>query len=157
MLKALTHNFFSIGIGLYLALRVEGRPVLDSILVIWLAVATNAVIDGLGHWTRDGAPVRSYRTHSVFTAPLWGMTVASTSFYLLDASTGGTTTLGRLSWGLGLGVVMAYSHLLLDAPTEGGVFFGRRRMAIAHFRYDNGLLNAAFAGLGAALAAVALF
>ena len=51
----------------------------------------------------------------------------------------------------GLGAVLAYSHILLDALTEGGVYIGRRRAALAHLRYDNLILNGTFTGLGVLL------
>ena len=44
--------------------------------------------------------------------------------------------------------MLAYSHLLLDSLTQGEVHLGRRRVALAHLRYDNGVLNGAFAALG---------
>ncbi len=56
----------------------------------------------------------------------------------------------------GLGIVLAYSHLLLDALTEGGVYLWRRRIALAHLRYNNLILNGAFAALGVLLVFAAL-
>ena len=156
-MKALTHNLFSIGVGLYLVLRIEQRPALDALLVIWLALATNEVIDILGHWKRGGIPVRSFVTHSVFTAPIWGIAVAFSSLWFVSLVTGRPAGVDQLSLGLGLGVVLAYAHLFLDALTEGGVYYGRRRVALAHLSYNNGMLNAVFAGLGALLIAATFY
>jgi hypothetical protein len=125
-LKALTHNLFSIGVGLFLLLRLEQQPLREVLLVIWLAFATNGVIDILGHRNRDGTAVRSSVTHSVFTAPVWGIAVAIFSFYLLDILTGQILGITQLSLAVELGVLLAYSHLFLDALTEGGVFYGRQ-------------------------------
>jgi len=45
---------------------------------------------------------------------------------------------------------------LLDVLTEGGVYLGRRRVALAHLRYDNVILNGAFAFIGVLLILAAL-
>ena len=94
---------------------------------------------------------------SVFTAPAWGVAIAIVSVYFLDKIVGLGVPLSQAIFLCGLGVVLAYSHLLLDALTEGGVFLGRRRVALAHFRYNNLILNGAFAALGVVLVFVAFF
>jgi len=150
-LKSITHDVFSLGVGLYIVYRVAQPTVSLLVLAVWLAFATNELIDALGHVKRGGRPVRSFWTHSVITAPLWGVSAALVSAYLLDVILGqGMTTSQALFVG-GLGVVFACSHLLLDALTEGGVYLGRRRLAVAHLRYDNLILNGAFAALGVLL------
>ncbi len=157
-MKALTHDIFSLGVGLYLVLHVERSPsILYLLLVVWLAFVTNELIDVLGHVTRGDLPVRSFWTHSVFTAPAWGVAAAVTSVYLLDVMTGQALTATQALFAAGLGTVLAYSHLLLDALTEGGVYLGRRRAALAHLRYDNLILNGAFAALGLLLVFAAFF
>jgi hypothetical protein len=157
-MKALTHDLFSVGVGLYLVLRIGGQSSpLYLLLTVWLAFATNEVIDVLGHFTRGGIPVRSFWTHSIFTAPVWGIAIAIASVYLLDAVIGKGTTASQAIFVSGLGVVLAYSHLLLDALTEGGVYLGRRRVALAHLRYNNLLLNGSFAAIGILLVFAAFF
>ena len=152
-MKAITHDFFSVGVGFYLVSRVGGPSTpLYLLLVVWLAIATNGVIDLLGHFRRGGTPVRSFLTHSVFTAPIWGIAVAVASVYFLDMVIGQKMTALQVLPVAGLGTVFAYSHLLLDAFTEGGVYLGRRRVAIAHLRYNNLILNGAVAALGVLLA-----
>jgi hypothetical protein len=54
-----------------------------------------------------------------------------------------------------LGVVAGLSHLLLDALTEGGIYYRGRRWAIAHWHYDNGAANGLFALLGILMFAAA--
>jgi Protein of unknown function (DUF1286) len=151
LLKAITHLLFSVGLGLSLLYRVEGPTPLYLALTVWLAFATNQVIDVLGHFNKGGMPARSFWTHSVFTAPLWGIAVALVTVYFLDRIVGLGMPASQAVLLYALGVVIAYSHLLLDALTEGGVFLGRRRVALAHFRYNNPVLNAAFAALGVLL------
>jgi Protein of unknown function (DUF1286) len=148
-LKAITHDVFSLGVGLYLVHYVDRPPTLSFlVLVVWLAFATNELIDALGHVTRGGRPVRSFWTHSVFSAPVWGIAAALVSTYTLDIVLGQAMATPQALLAGGLGIVFAYSHLLLDAVTEGGVYLGRRRVALAHLRYDNLVLNGAFTALG---------
>ncbi len=151
-MKAITHDVFSLGLGLYLLYRVVQSPTLSLlVLVAWLAFATNEVIDVLGHVRKGGRPIRSFWTHSVFTAPAWGVAAALTSAYALDVVLGQGMTASQALLVGGLGAVFAYSHLLLDALTEGGVYLGRRRVALAHMRYDSVALNGTFTALGVLL------
>jgi len=151
-LKAITHDVFSLGVGLYIVCRV-GRPPPPSllILVLWLAFATNELIDVLGHARRGGRPVRSFWTHSFFTAPVWGIAAALVSAYVLCTILGQAMTTSQALFVGGLGIVFAYTHLFLDALTEGGVYLGSRRVALAHLRYDDLVLNGAFTALGVLL------
>ena len=155
-MKAITHNLFSLGVGLCLLVRVGGQSSpLYLLLVVWLAIATNEAIDRLGHSARGGMSVRSFLTHSIFTAPVWGIALALASLYLLEVFVGQPMTTSQTLLAGWLGTAMAYSHLLLDALTEGGVYLGRRRAALAHMRYNNLVLNGAFAALGVLLAVAA--
>jgi hypothetical protein len=156
-LKAITHLLFSAGVGVFLLCRIDGPSPLYLVLTVWLAFATNEVIDVLGHFTRGGIPVRTFWTHSIFTAPVWGVVVAIGTVYILNGIIGIGISSSQALFLYGLGVVLAYSHLLLDAITEGGVFLGRRRIALAHLRYNNPILNGAFAALGVLLVFTAFF
>jgi len=156
-LKAITHDVFSLGIGLYFAYHVDQPPTLSLlVLVVWLAIVTNELIDVLGHVTRGGRSVRWFWTHSIFTAPVWGIAATLVSAYLLDIVVGQAMTTTQALLLAGLGIVLAYSHLLLDALTESGVYLGRQRVALAHLRYDNLILNGVFTGLGVLLVFAAL-
>ena len=156
-MKAITHDVCSLGVGLYLVYHVGHPPTLPLVLlVVWLAFATNELIDVFGHARKAGRPTRSFWTHSVFTAPVWGIAAALASVYVLDAILGQTMSTSQALFVYGLGIVFAYSHLLLDALTEGGVYLGRRRVALAHLRYDNLILNGAFTALGVMLVFAAL-
>jgi hypothetical protein len=70
---------------------------------------------------------------------------------LLDIVLGQAMTTPQAVFVAELGAILAYSHILLDALTEGGVYIGRRRVALAHLRYDNLILNGTFTGLGVLL------
>ena len=156
-MKAITHDFFSVGVGFYLLVRIGGQSSpLYLLLVVCLAFATNEVIDRLGHSARGGMSIRSFWTHSIFTAPVWGIALAVASVYLLDMVIGQSMTTSQTLFAAGLGTMLAYSHLLLDALTEGGVYLRRRRVALAHLRYNNLVLNGAFAFIGVLLILAAL-
>jgi len=156
-LKAITHNIFFFGLSIFLLSKTGHLSVLLLLLALWLTFAVNAVIDVLGHTRKNDIPVRSFVTHSVFTAPLWGGTVGIATivvpYSIFNLSAGSALEL----LGVGLGVTIAYSHLLLDALTQAGVYLGRRRIAIAHMSYDNPALNLAFILVGLSLIAIALF
>jgi hypothetical protein len=133
-------------------------PLLSGfVLAVWLSLAINGLIDILGHTRMGGTPVRSFVTHSIFTAPVWGGLVGVASvlipYSILKIAPNSALTLLALI----TGVMVAYSHLFLDALTEAGVYFGRRRIAIAHFRYNNPLLNLTATIIGAALLIVSFF
>jgi Protein of unknown function (DUF1286) len=156
-LKAVTHDVFSLGVGLYTVIRVEQQSTaFFLVLVVWLAIATNELIDVVGHVNRSGNPTRSFWTHSIISAPAWGIAVALASAYLLDIFFGRVMTGPETLFVIVLGAVLAYSHLFLDALTEGGVFLWRRRVALAHMRYNNPVLNGAFAALGLVLLLAAI-
>ncbi len=155
-MKAVTHNIFSFGLSIFLLSKTGHLSGLSLLVALWLTFAVNTVIDVLGHRRKNDIPIRSFVTHSVFTAPLWGASVGIATIILpysvFNLSAGPPFEL----LGAGLGVIIAYSHLLLDALTQAGVYLGRRRIAIAHMSYDNPALNLAFIVLGLLLLATAL-
>ncbi|MBI3022137.1 MAG: DUF1286 domain-containing protein [Thaumarchaeota archaeon] len=156
-MKSLTHNLFSAGLGLYLVSR-SGLPLLlELLLVAWLSLAINWVIDILGHKKSGGIPIRTFVTHSIFTAPLWGGLVGLATILVpqnvLSIHVSSTLTLLAITTSM----MIACLHLLLDSLTEGGVYLGRRRIAIAHFSYNNPVLNLGFMIIGATLLIVSFF
>jgi len=156
-LKAVTHNIFSFGLSVFLLSRTGHLSVLSLFAALWLTFAVNTLIDVFGHTRKNDIPVRSFITHSVFTAPLWGASVGFATIVLpysiLNLSADSSFEL----LGAALGVTMAYSHLLLDSLTQAGVYLGRGRIAIAHMSYDNPALNLAFIVLGLLLLAAGFF
>lgn len=111
------------------------------------------MIDRAGHSRRTiggrpSIPVRAWRTHSVYTAPLWGGLVGvltALAYLALKQWPGGLGDIWQpwpvFVFGL-LGAYASYTHLFLDSLTEAGIYTKRnRRVALAHFRYNNGPLN----------------
>ncbi len=155
-MKQITHYLFSVGLSFCVLSLFRSLNADSLLMVVWLSVSVNFIIDMLGHVSRNGTPSRSWVTHSVFTAPacgglVGGFTLAAIStllaFRLLWTSIAFWTTVGA---------IIAVSHLLLDSLTESGVFLTRKRMAFAHFSYNNQLLNLGFILAGICLAIVSL-
>ena len=61
-----------------------------------------------------------------------------------------------ISFWMIIGAIIASGHLMLDSLTEAGVYLARRRVAVAHFSYDNQFLNAGFIVAGMCLAVMSL-
>lgn len=141
-MKLISHYIFSLGALLALAVLL-GAGSSALLLVVWNAFAVNWAIDRLGHSSRDGRPVRAWRTHSVFTAPIIGAIIglAGGLAEQLLYSVGAAIYPGTLALeSCGLGVASALAHLLLDSVTEEGVYVVHR-VALAHFRYNSVLAN----------------
>jgi len=150
-MKAVTHNLFSVGVEVYFVSVVRAFWPSSLLLGAWLAVSTGFVIDALGHSGREGMSVRSWATHSVLTAPLWGAFIGLSTPLVATSLLRVTPDVRLLGFSALLGVLAAYSHLLLDSLTEGGVFALRHRIAIAHFGNNNLVLNSAFSLFGIVL------
>ncbi|MDG6933270.1 MAG: DUF1286 domain-containing protein [Nitrososphaerota archaeon] len=132
--------FYIIGMNYYTPLVwALGRYLWVFMLVVsWLG---NNMIDKLGHGvTPQGYPKRLPRTHSIFTAPIWGGLAAilvtwvatqipflGVQFYWQDA--------------IAIGVFVAYSHLFLDSLTMAGIYFTTKRIAIMHLSWDSPIGN----------------
>ena len=82
--------------------------------------------------------------------------MAVASLAVLSHASGTGTSLFVLGFWTIMGVLVSEEHLLLDSLTQAGVYSWRRRIAIAHFRYDNVALNLGFALLGILLIVVIL-
>ncbi len=106
------------------------------------SILVNFVIDAFGHSMHGDFVARSPLTHSVVAAPVWGgalgyvLWAAGANSGLVEASLEGAF--------VSSGIAVAATHLLLDSLTERGVYLLTDRMALAHFRSDNGILNGLF-------------
>ena len=99
-----------------------------------ISVTANNVIDHLGHEIRGKYVSRTPRTHTLPRSIGWGLL---TSVPIVLALHTGIAILD--------GVIVGPSHMLLDVFTERGIYHkvdGRwRRIALAHFSYDNPIVN----------------
>ncbi len=149
-MKLATH--VSVGFSVAAALAVLlGCSVSCAWYAGFTAALINIAVDMLGHEVRGGRPRRTAFSHSlvgplafslafilpVFLAPPWEALAATISIL------GG-----------------AYTHLLLDAVTEGGIYpywpLSRRRWRLAGLRYNHVAANTAAILSGALLLAAAL-
>ncbi|MDA4136883.1 MAG: DUF1286 domain-containing protein [Thaumarchaeota archaeon] len=154
-MKELTHYIFSFGASFY-ALSALGQLSWYSIAVaLWLSLSVNYVIDALGH-SMVGIPSRTRLTHSIFTAPVWGGLISSTSVFVFSQATYSSPPIAVLGFWTAAGALIAMGHLLLDSMTQAGVYYWRNRIALSHFKYDNPVLNAGFILIGLGLLSLAL-
>jgi len=140
-------------------LSLFGVPLLVTVVLAVVAtVFTNALIDGVGHARGGAVPRRTWASHSIVTAPLWGAAAWALVLVVPSAFVGVFPPDLLMLWFFtSLGVIAGWSHLLLDWITEGAVFaFDGKRRALAHFSYHNRLLNLWFSALGIALLLVAI-
>jgi energy-converting hydrogenase Eha subunit A len=135
-MKLIAHDIFAFGLGTYVLAQLGAGIVASVTLALFLSVAVNRIIDA-GHYQKKGRPARSYITHSLFTAPIWGLlaglAISSIALFVLHVE--------LLLPGAIAGTLAAFAHLFLDSLIEGGIFLWKKRMALAHFRYDNALAN----------------
>jgi hypothetical protein len=150
-LKSITHNFFSAGVGLFVVAHIGLFLPFSLLFAVWLALSTNFAIDAVGHSMKSGRTARSWTTHSVFTAPLWGATIGFLTIAVPANLLHYAPTTDLQYFSVAVGALASYSHLLLDSLTEGGVYLGRSRIALAHFSNNNFLLNSCFILLGVLL------
>ncbi len=155
-LKALTHYLFSTGVSFgLLSLSHAVMPGLIG-LALWLSLSINYLIDALGHVSRGGNPTRTWLTHSMLTAPILGALVAAISLAAASRAFGSGASPEPLALWTSMGILVSEEHLFLDSLTEAGVYALKRRIAIAHFNYDNTALNIGFALLGVLLITLSL-
>jgi hypothetical protein len=147
---------FSIGACLYVLSLAHQISVDVIAMATWLSLSINFIIDAFGHRSRNGIPVRSPITHSVFTAPFWGGLVAALSIFVVFEALTFVPGWEILVFWTTVGALVAMSHLFLDGLTQAGVYWTRRRIALAHFRYNNIPLNLGFTAIGVILIGASL-
>ncbi|BBE42459.1 DUF1286 domain-containing protein [Conexivisphaera calida] len=155
-MKLATHYAFTIGL-VALAARTF-LPVAGAIAAAaWLGLLVNWIIDRAGHEVRGGIPRRTAGTHSLPGAVGVGVAVGvlpvalmalvdPTALAAAGIQLSGVPLIALIM--AALGALAGLSHLLLDALTEGGIFYHGRRWALAHWRYNDAGANALFALLG---------
>jgi len=154
-MKLRTHYVFSLG----LLSLFDSVLLSDSLEIIIIAgvisVITNNVIDSLGHEIKGKYISRTPVTHTIPRSIGWGLLtsapIALALRFLLHSP------IGLILVTATDGAVAGLSHMLLDIFTEKGIFHkvdGRwKRIALAHFSYDNPFVN----GLATLLGILMLF
>ena len=149
IMKTETHDFFNIGV-LTLLGTFFATPFYSFISAILITSPANRIIDTYGHERNAfGMPVRTYRTHSPLRALFWGFLPAFVIFTVVYYLKNFYSFIPEPYFILAQGLLSGELHLLLDLPTEGGIFLNKKRVAFGHFAYNNPLIN--FAGILAGL------
>ncbi|ABW02623.1 DUF1286 domain-containing protein [Caldivirga maquilingensis] len=146
-----THVVFSIG----LTALIESALGISNIILLLgsslvLSYLINFLIDALGHEEKNGFTHRSPRTHTMsrsFTLGLIiSLLVALFLYYMTPIGAYNALIIVLM------GPLTGWSHMLLDALTEGGIYIRRNgrwvRFALAHFKYNNTVLNWLFTIIG---------
>ena len=179
-MKTKTHNLFSIGVLTAIGYLFT-TPVASFISAGILSIIGNTVIDTFGHKKKKVylpednknhsrlfsfgrknkkkkevvIPVRTYKTHSLLRATIWGLLPAIfLTVAMLHLPRNKFLPSGFQYWISIQGLFVGPLHLLLDMPTEGGIFVkknGRfQRFALAHIKYDDLFWNTVFQLIGIA-------
>ncbi|MEM3329788.1 MAG: DUF1286 domain-containing protein [Saccharolobus sp.] len=149
-MKLQTHAVFSTGL-LTLINSLFTDFNFSLILAAIISIIANLLIDMLGHektLTRYGyIPTRTPRTHTVYRSIAWGIlsAIIPLALFTLTQSTYEYNYYHLIPLMIIDGIIVGPSHMFLDAFTEAGIFVKKngkwKRAAIAHFSYDNKVLN----------------
>ncbi|ACP50054.1 Protein of unknown function DUF1286 (plasmid) [Sulfolobus islandicus Y.N.15.51] len=173
-MKLRTHYIFSTGLLTLLDSVLFHEYFYYALILSGIvSVIGNSLIDRIGHKeiaTRYGyIPVRTPLTHTIPRSVVWGIVSVVPVFILLLIYYYGFSyheyyfSLSNKVVLLILlnGVVVGPSHLFLDVFTERGIYHkvnGKwRRFALAHFSYDNPLVNGLAILLGIIMLLAALY
>ena len=162
-MKLQTHVIFSTGL-LTLINSLFTNFNSSLILAAIISIIANSLIDKLGHeekLTKYGyIPARTPLTHTVYRSIAWGI-VSTIPLIIIPLA---LLTLTQSTYEYNYhhliyeynyyhliplmiidGIIVGPSHILLDAFTKTGIFVKKngkwKRAAIAHFKYDNPVLN----------------
>lgn len=152
-MKLSTHIIFAAGVTAFSMRYIYPVLVIHWPIVIVVAMAMQALIDVLSHETRvvNGRVIhrRTKFLHSPLGATLLGLGLGLYLMFVLPFE--------------GFGVIIAlllaaYSHLLLDAITEHGIYvFGKRTSRRRLLRYNNPIANGFFQLIGILLLLITFF
>lgn len=145
-MKLFTHYVFNIGM-LSILLSPWYSPYIDLTVAGFLSVLGNSLIDRLGHEVRGGYIRRTPLTHTFPRSVFWGaipaLTLPVLSSFLLPTFI--TSSLSSLEPIILVSLLNGPMHMFLDMFTERGVYVKKRgrwrRFALAHFTYNNPLVN----------------
>ncbi len=128
-MKLFAHYMFSWMLAVIWVHVILGYPGYEMVGAAFLiSLIVNVTIDAFGHEHSFGNVSRNPITHSVFTAPLWGLAVGLAFWYFFG--------MPLLAFA-GMGIICAVGHLMLDFVTMRGIFITPGwRVGVLHLRYD---------------------
>nr|WP_011225227.1 DUF1286 domain-containing protein [Sulfolobus islandicus]CAG38270.1 hypothetical protein [Sulfolobus islandicus] len=158
-MKLKTHYVFSTGLLTLLSTLLTHQFYTSLIFSGIVSVLGNTLIDRAGHEIRNvyGREIirRTPLTHTLPRSIFWGLIPALgliTFYYYMYGHISEETLLLTL-----VSLLNGPSHMLLDMFTERGIYVKRngkwKRFALAHFSYDNPIVN----GLAILLGVIMLF
>lgn len=152
-MKLATHYIFSAGL-ISLVLSFISKLSFPYIFLIsfFVSFVGNRVIDGLGHEMVSGwnklYPRRTPLTHTIPRSVLWGIAVVAPLLFIIYF-------FGELRFFFPVliaGVIVGPSHMILDIFTEAGIYVKKngkwKRIALAHFAYNDPFVNSISSVLG---------
>ena len=157
-MKLIAHYIFTIGLLVFIV-RAFTSGAGYLYIAVFSGFLVNFIIDKIGHEAHNGHPRRTFITHSIYTAPVWGAVVTALPVVVGAYALGEQGYIQPISFSIPflvlLGVVAGYSHLLLDAVTEAGIYTKpHHRVAIAHIPYNSVVGNGFAILVGLALAGI---
>jgi hypothetical protein len=149
-----THYVFSLGLLFLIDSLIIDTSLYLLILTGIISVVGNNIIDSLGHETKGKYITRTPRTHTLSRSILWGLVVTIPLAIILYYFYPDYYLVSIIVLD---GVIVGLSHMLLDIFTERGIYHkvnGKwKRIALAHFSYNNPFVN----GLAIILGILMLF
>ncbi|WP_338604902.1 DUF1286 domain-containing protein (plasmid) [Sulfolobus tengchongensis] len=156
-MKLRTHYIFSAGLISIILAFFNLSLFANLFISFYASFVANTIIDRLGHEmkrTKHGyLPVRSPLTHTVYRSIIWGIISVlpllllyyvyhyHTYHYYYSSYYSSTLILSTIA----AGIIVGPSHMLLDSLTEEGIYTKKngkwRRVALAHFRYNDPVAN----------------
>jgi hypothetical protein len=151
-LKLYVHDIFTTGILAEIGCHIYNKDSVLLAVAFLLSFLGNHLIDKIGHSkNRQGWFIRNRLGHTITGATIIGFIPALLIFifyfYIFHQIQ---------YWILFLGLFVGILHLSLDIITEKGIYIGKKRFALAHFSYNNYLVNSFFALIGVALIFIVL-
>jgi hypothetical protein len=152
LVKLITHHILSLGITALISWGGGWTFWIPALGSAWL---TDLAIDNLGHERRGYWSRRTPLTHSVLTAPAWGLLtgiivgiLTRVTFTALNLP----IQVGRqetIIWGIIGGLTASICHLFADSTVEGGIYLTRsRRWKLAGIHNNSTTVNLPLALIG---------
>jgi len=163
-MKLKTHYTFSLGLLYLVDSFFIDSPYYLLVMTLLVSVIVNNLIDSFGHEIKGMYISRTPRTHTIPRSALWGLLVSvplALVLYFMPFNLYFHPSIGFILLTVFDGIIAGLSHMLLDVFTEKGIYIkkkGRwRRFALAHFCYDNPLVNGLADILGVLMLILAIY
>ncbi|ARM77087.1 DUF1286 domain-containing protein [Acidianus manzaensis] len=149
-MKLRSHYIFSTGLLALFNSMIIHEFYINLFISSIISVISNSLIDRIGHEIKGPYIARSPRTHTIPRSIIWGIIP---SIILIVISEILVTIIFETDYSFETyfvcifldGIIVGPSHMLLDVFTEKGIYVKKNnhwnRFAIAHFKYNNPIIN----------------